>query len=396
MSKNLELDGWKFTLKKRKSQDPPFFKVYMRAYKKEIVEKYKPGSASYEKYVPQSEWSRYGFDINMTWEDAQVVRDRENSKIKLKEDKERRTRVEDLRYKREKKLNMTSLLPEKWVSEFKDRECEDIRNETAKKKFLSHWVSVSEMIFYLKISPSQYEDNKKKFYNYFIEKVWSMSHVTKLIIVLNKWGKFVSKKEKTYFSELPHPKGKQREDINDNYYDACKPSKESNPLDSEELKYSKDKWKNQDHYNWLFVSLWFGLRPAEVDRLLEDEGKRWKLTTESGKKVLNIYQTKLSSVSRNKRWKKIPILFDEQKESLFLIKSKRLKRPLPKTIQNHFGEGYNTYAGRKGFEALMTDLDVPFEMISSYLGHLNIDRTWKNYKSDKVMIPKELKKRRAI
>ena len=132
----------------------------------------------------------------------------------------------------------------------------------------------------------------------------------------------------------------------------------------------------------MFISLWFGLRPLEVDNLKKDnKGINWKITTQNKIKVLHVLQTKIEGNFENEEdaWKKIPALFEEQLEALELIKKGKFKRPLCKTIQRYFTEKHNTYAGRKGFERIMKDNNISMEFTSRYLGHSNINTTFKIY-----------------
>lgn len=136
-----------------------------------------------------------------------------------------------------------------------------------------------------------------------------------------------------------------------------------------------------DQWNFLFVTLYFGLRPNEADKLKkEHEEKFWRIELQGNYEVLCIFQSKLSGLRREDRWKKIPCILEEQKKALEIIKSgEPIKRPLVKTIQRYFGENYNTYCGRKGFEFLLRTHGARFESISAYLGHRDLNRSWKSY-----------------
>ena len=90
----------------------------------------------------------------------------------------------------------------------------------------------------------------------------------------------------------------------------------------------------EENYNWLLVSIWFGLRPIEIDNLKSPQGKLWDLVEESGYMVLKVYQSKLSNLDRDKRWKYVPCLFPEQENLIELIQEGNFKRPLSKTIKN--------------------------------------------------------------
>ena len=93
-----------------------------------------------------------------------------------------------------------------------------------------------------------------------------------------------------------------------------------------------------------------------------------------------VYQTKLSSLSKDKRWKPIPLYFTEQKEAFKIIKSGQFKRPLNKTIQRLMDGQIETYSPRKGFVDLMLERGFALEDISTFLGHADINMTWRHYK----------------
>lgn len=281
------------------------------------------------------------------------------------------------------------------VREFEDKKLRQkfgLDKERFKRsKAMSHWRAAKRVIRDLQIDISEWEDEAPQFYNYFRQHEWSMSYVEKVLSILNKWGHFCARKQRSPFLPIPKPRGQERHEISDSYYDSGKISKESAPLTLRALEKAKSNL-NEEHYNWLYVSLQFGLRPSEVDSLKQSEGKAWKVTRENGYEVLNVYQSKLKGVDRSKRWKKIPCLFLEQEKALALIFDGHFKRPLVKTIKYHIEDGLTTYAGRKGFEKYLLDRNIPFEAISSYLGHQSVDRTWRNYRdTGKAVIPPEFK-----
>ncbi len=100
------------------------------------------------------------------------------------------------------------------------------------------------------------------------------------------------------------------------------------------------------------------------------------LKLKSGVKVLNVYQSKLQLVAESKRWKKIPIIFDEQDQCLQIIFSGGFRRPLHKTVRKHCGKGIKLYGGRKAFVDVMLDKDQKIEDISQWLGYTSLGTTW--------------------
>jgi integrase len=149
-----------------------------------------------------------------------------------------------------------------------------------------------------------------------------------------------------------------------------------------------DKYKSgftvEGNYNWLLISIWFGLRPTEIDSLRKIASWRIEKDKDLGIDVLWIYQSKLTSIEREKRWKPLPIIFPEQKLAVEIIKSGSFKRPLAKTLKKIFlNKRITCYAGRKGFIDLMLARNQRLEDISSWLGHQDIAITWRKYRNKK-------------
>ena len=108
----------------------------------------------------------------------------------------------------------------------------------------------------------------------------------------------------------------------------------------------------------------------------------WKVETLfNGRKVLWVYQTKIIALPEVDRWKPIPILYPEQEVALKILEERGFKRPLVKTIREHFGKEISLYGGRKGFTDLMLSKGNSLESISIWMGHSTIGRTWKSYKN---------------
>jgi hypothetical protein len=105
----------------------------------------------------------------------------------------------------------------------------------------------------------------------------------------------------------------------------------------------------------------------------------------NGKMVLWIYQTKLTSLPPQLRWKLIPIILPEQEVALEIIRTRMFKRPNVKIVKKYFGPDTTLYGGRKGFTDLMLTYQQDFIHISQWMGHSSIERTWRNYKSKKIV-----------
>lgn len=315
----------------------------------------------------------HGFSETMTLEEAQQrakilnkdaeIKRRAAAKIKIN------TRLE------EEKIQLAVSFPDesdflKWMSE-------QYRSVTSKNnKFDSHWHCTKKIIAELKLKPTEYSDNKAKIYRWFQDNKLSISYLQKVLRLLNLYAQFYSKKYKTYYEQVPMPKGYNRSDIEDSYFEANPEGNTAKELTPILLEQSESKLRT-DLYNWLYLSMWLGLRPSEVDALKNPLS--YKIETQNDVTVIWVYQSKLKSISRDKRWKPIPLIEKEQLKVLEIIKSNDFKKPYPKSIKLAFGDGYNLYSGRKGFEAVMRDRGQKLEDVSQWLGHRSIERTWRNY-----------------
>ncbi len=157
---------------------------------------------------------------------------------------------------------------------------------------------------------------------------------------------------------------------------------ESDPITPDQLRQAKPKLK-KEHYSWLFLSVWLGLRSREIDQLKDGRFVRLQCAV-NGKPILWIYQTKLVSVPPQYRWKLIPIIFKEQEAALKVICSRTFRRPAVKIVKRNFGANTTLYGGRKGFTDLMLTHQQDFVHISQWMGHSSIERTRKSYKSRRI------------
>lgn len=214
-------------------------------------------------------------------------------------------------------------------------------------------------------------------YSYFERHHYSLAYVKKVLRVMNMWGEYLGRKTSRHYVPIKHPRGVDRSRIEDSYIDHREKDKASVELTPEDLSRIRGQIQ-EDNWNWLYVSLWFGLRPGEVDQLYKGESV-WRTYMDGNLEIFAVYQPKLKGLSKEKRWKHIPILFEEQKQALKIVKEKPLKRPLPKTIKRYTKKEHHCYAGRKGFQALMTERGRSFIEIQNWLGHQSIERSYKSY-----------------
>lgn len=334
-----------------------------------------------QKTVKPTAYIALGFRFDMTTEEAKARASQINkqSQIELKKIVSIAKRVED-----DAEIK-SAYLPEQHVLGF-ESELRDNYSDNPERlnNVIKQWSIVQKMIAALALDTQKFYDERQKFYNYYREKAWSPDYIKKLNRLTNLYGQFVARRTNQFYKDIPRLSSNQKEKIIE-----IRESKEgiktaADPLMWNDLKNVKSSFENEklkQHWNWLFIGLWFGLRPKEIDSLTNV--KNWKIETDNRNnvKVLMVYQSKLTSVTKEKRWKTIPVYFTEQQEALKFIINKDFKRPLNKTLKRLFNSKIETYSPRKGFTDLMLEKGFGLEDISVFLGHADISMTWKHYKN---------------
>ena len=318
----------------------------------------------------------------MTIEQAQARAKQLNSRIHLKQVEGRRLFFE--KQKAELDLKFMAAIPELYKQEFEQKYIFGRFDDPVwRKRFLYRWKAVQKMLVEIQLDPADWYDEMFRFYDYFYKHKFSFSYLQKLLMLTNLWGYFLSRKMGQTFVRIPFPRGKERTRLSEAYrqkrgQEVCA----SEPLTPDQLERVHGKI-NQENYNWLYLSVWLGLRPIEIDQL--HDLKMYRVLPISGKSaMLWVYQTKLVAMPERYRWKLIPLIFKGQKNVLKIIKQGNFKRPLTKTVHHHFGAYTTLYGGRKGFTDLMLSYQQRLENISQWMGHSSIERTWKSYKSRRV------------
>lgn len=337
------------------------------------------GGKRKERDIPQHEWAQYGFHPALTFDEAKARASSLNSQEALKSREAKRVAIRERLA--EEDLVMNAYLTPEDVREF-ERDVIDARywNSDARQrnKVDSHWRIAKKAICELKLEPRDYAFKCHAFYAYFAKQGYSVAYIQKLLTFINLWGQFQARKANTFFAPVKLPKGHDRQRIQDRYEEDREGSNESAPLTPQMLE-AKRSELSTEHANWLSLSVFFGLRPQEVDNLTNPKLTKVEVD-ENGTQVLAVNQTKLSGIPFSERWKRIPCIYPEQVELLKVIQGGAFKRPLTKTIQRIFGEAVNAYGGRKNFEDMMYGRGRDFTEVSAWLGHRNINRTWTNYR----------------
>ncbi|MBC7385513.1 MAG: hypothetical protein H7301_05020 [Cryobacterium sp.] len=344
------------------------------------------GDVSKTTDIPEKNMPGIGFSPDMTIEQARVRRDQINAQEHLKRQESRRVKIIEKLLHEE--LVQDAFLPSALVKDFEENHLfERMDKESAKRnKVASHWRAAKRVLCKLQLDGSEWYERRGRFYDFFSSQAFSPSYVQKIITLVNRWGRYEARKSKRFFEPLPLPTHKELQTIADAYFDENDgESFESAPLTPKMLE-SKRSAIDSELADWLFLSVWLGLRPSEVDLMAKPTGKStwWTDSDDKGVEILYVYQPKLKSIARPKRVKAIPILFPEQTACLKIIRDGKFRRPLAKTTKHHFGPNVTTYGGRKGFTDLMLSKGQDFIHISRWLGHTTVDRTLKNYK-DKLI-----------
>lgn len=280
-----------------------------------------------------------------------------------------------------------TLFPQSEIDAFLNKLKEENQgSENHLQKLGSHFKYIQRMCRTLQILPPDYSENSNRIYSYFAKTRISPNYARRIVSLLNRWGKFSSKRLGMYWDPVNVPKGNALSNIADEQQKKVGKETElgvrteSLPLSPILLEQAKHNLK-LEQYNWLKLTIWLGLRPEEVDQLKRSNTFKIENSIDHGIQVLSIYQSKLRSIAKEKRWKHIPIFLSEQMECLEIIKSKDFRRPLHKTIRKYVKKGVTLYGGRKGFVDLMMAKNQKLEDISMWLGHTDISTTWKHYKN---------------
>ncbi len=337
--------------------------------------------------ISKDRWKTLGFHKLMTLDEAKERARQLNLQLEMKRQEAflLKTKIKN----EEIRIKHSSVLPEEFVLEFERRfviprsHSDETNYKRRKKQRYTHWKAAQKLIVFIGKDPLHWFYHTKDFYDFFFQKKYSIGYSRSILKMANLWGYFISRKIDTPFLEIPSPYGYERKRIIEASYEKkSNRSFPSKPVTPEQLIKIKNQI-NQLNFNWLYLSVWLGLRPQEIDNLKNSELWRTeKLPT--GREVLWVYQTKIIALPPEERWKPIPLLFDEQSFILQIINGGKFKRPLVKTVNKYLGKGHNLYGGRKGFVDLMLSKNQSLNNISIWMGHSTLNRTWRSYKNKQL------------
>lgn len=340
-------------------------------------------------YIKKASLVAAGFSPNLSYDEAKSRATQLNAQGKLKLQAARRAKIAE-RLDTER-LEALAFLPMTDIHEFENKilapKFLSVDVWDPKHKLAVKWRAAIKTMGAVKLDPSEWAEKPFLFYNYFLTKMFSTGYVERIIAMMNLYGYFYCRKYAKAFCPIPPLKGIQRQKQINAYSKNPHRRHKAERITPSELEAQRGNL-GEELYNWIFLSLWLGLRPEEVDALknpLPSYGHFFELKDDC--KIIVVYQSKLkNSVEEEDRWKRIPILYPEQERALEIIESGKFHRPLPQTMQLHLGKKHaDTYSGRKSFTDLMLGFGQRLEDIQGWMGHTTIERTWKDYKSRKVV-----------
>lgn len=275
---------WKKTL--------PKWKVQFVSYKKEDIKKSPAKKPKKEWEVDRDRWRSLGFHNLMNLEEARVRVRQLNAQRHLKE-QEKRIQLRKLEEEQYAK-RIDSVLPIEFVAEFEQRFLRTRDSETARglrKKSRAYilWKAAQKLIYEMQIDPSDWLYSAHEIYDYFYRRKLSLRYSLAILKFVNLWGFFISKKLARPFHPIPIPRGYERQMLLDSFYekDRRKVAVASKEIEPERLDEIREKI-NQPNFNWIYLSVWFGLRPQEVDNL--HNASLWRLETlATGRKILWVF-----------------------------------------------------------------------------------------------------------
>ena len=361
----------------------PHWKVQFISFRKEDTAASKAKKPKREWDINRSRWPALGFNVFMTLDEARARAKQLNAQQHLRRQEEEMRRIE--RSQEGEQRRYKAFLPSEFAAEFELRfiRKRDSQTEQGLRKNTRAyvaWRAAQRMIVAVGVEPSEWFCHTYRIYDYFHVQRMSLRYLSTVLKIANLWGFFISRKLARPFLPVPIPRGYERQRIVEANFEKKRVARPSKPITPENLERARQCRLNQANLNWLFLSVWFGLRPKEVDGL--HKKILWRLEVlPTGRQILWVYQTKIISAPPEDRWKPIPILFDEQRFALRILESGVFKRPIRLTMVRYFGPGVTLYAGRKGFSDLMLSRGQSFWNISVWMGHSTIQRTWRSYKS---------------
>jgi integrase len=244
----------------------------------------------------------------------------------------------------------------------------------------SYWAKAKKILGQVNAQPKEYSYYSNLIYQAAETEKIHPTYFVKILKLVNEWGSFIAMKRGYSYAAVKAPRGFAKQRMLEASGSSNRTKK---PISAELLEGAKPKMR-EEHYSFLYICFWFGLRPSELERCLK-QPETFRLVELEGQRFLDIYQGKLGQLERSDRWKLIPIVEVEQVEAARLLSSGAFKRPDYRTVKKYLGSDAGLYSPRKSFAKTMIGRGWEFSAASKFLGHQSI-KTTESYYIDRMAL----------
>lgn len=283
---------------------------------------------------------------------------------------------------RVKRSQASVWLPAEVVSDFEQHILPSI---TSKPRL---WERAKAFVVTLNFAPEEWYRRPKLIWSYFEQRGHAAYTWRQYLKLINAYGAFYCQHYQKVWKDIPRPTPKERVAIQLAYLKRRPSGGVTFPLDETLLKLSTALLP-ADATNWLRLSLYFGLRPEEVDQILtKPQGnEEWFIQTDDPRVryVLHVLQHKLLRKGKPKAmcWKAIPCVLTEQSELIGIILKRGARRPTQKELKK-LDTRLILRSGRKGFSSLMNMRGYRVTAYDRWLGHVGKDTIALHYEQKEV------------
>jgi integrase len=272
-----------------------------------------------------------------------------------------------------------AFLPPPVVTEFEALYLGGEHSKRNKAKLESCWKATRRLIVETGMDPLLWHKVPDRLWKTLAAKAYGRDWIGRILQMLNNYGDLYGEYRDKRYRAVRSPSGIPLTRLLTAFHARLPRGKKSLPIRKVDLPALKSKLSSEE-FAWVWVSFWFGLRPEEVDQIPVKQIEKRKLWwLEDNNTTLVVWQPKLRAVMPDARYKRIPVLCDEQKQAVSYVTTRKLKRPSRKTVRRHFPEGVTLYGGRHGFTLHMDQQGHDLRLISQWLGHRELTTTQKYY-----------------
>jgi hypothetical protein len=247
--------------------------------------------------VPAIEYSQHFFSVSMTIEEAREQARRLNKELHEDNWMQKREAIQER--KRRELRERINFLPDALCTAFE----QELLALPDPKRMKSRWQAARRLIKTVRIPSEDWKRRAQVIYNYFEEARLSPDYTKKIIQIMNMWGEFYSSKTNTPYQPLKCPTGFAKGRMLRAYRANQLTDKASDGLIPDILARIRSDLSLEQH-NWLFISLWFGLRPQEMRNLSRGISfSYFEHDEETKTDALFVLQTKLVHLPEEEQWK---------------------------------------------------------------------------------------------